>query len=153
MTRVNVRLFNEKCEFKLTELRRKERKNQLTFNYPLKAPRCLQIRTPLVDQVHYEWWIDRNNNIRVALHLEKQADPDLNRERYEQCRPLVVTITSNLIKGGYIDHGTFGEARNWHHITISKKLTSDEVKDCEVDWAVDMMQLMLNTFDAAVQEL
>jgi hypothetical protein len=154
ISRANVRLFLEKCEDKLTKLRKEEEKRQLTFKYPEKG-RCLQIKTELNYDVHYEWWIDKDNFIRVALHFEKQNAPALNKERYLQCVPCTKNLQEDELDKGELSYeDLFGNNNNWRHITIRKPLSSaTEVTECDVDWAVKMMQLMLKTFDDAVKGL
>jgi hypothetical protein len=59
-----------------------------------------------------------------------------------------------LDKGELSYEDLFGNNNNWRHITIRKPLSSaTEVTECDVDWAVKMMQLMLKTFDDAVKGL
>ena len=140
MTPEEVRKFCNECKRKLSE------KGDVTFRAQTDGDKYLLIRTEHGYAVHYEWWIDRNNLIKVCLHFEVKNNPKLNKEYYDTCMAKIGYPPNDLIQGIQIQHGIRGKAKNWRHITIQRPLSADVVSDTDVAWAVKMMQLLRKTF-------
>jgi hypothetical protein len=113
--------------------------------------RYLQIPTERGYAVHYELWINKDNNIKVCLHFESKNNEKLNKGRYEICSKHLSALTKPAIKGGTLDQGPHGKSKIWCQITIKKPLTDSFAED--VKWTVDMLHLMKKTFDETVNKL